>query len=1518
MANSGFVVGGGYSHVLVDTVKTRENVRAVSRCPSGAVTGGRGFLRLWSSKEAKVTDLMTWDASVTVTSLAVVADTDVWTGLAKGDILIFDLRTRDVRKKPFFGHKDGVTCIQATSPSFPSSSSSSSSSLSTMAEASSLSSMNLVISGGSDFLVKLWSSEGEQLGAYSGHANHIHCLATKMLSESSLLVLSGSAHGAMLATLLERHGGGYSPRTEPLPLPASAKAVTTMLEHNGMLWIGYDHGLLRICRHEIDAAHALYDDGDANDGNFGVEVELQAHAGRISSIQGIGNAVWTGSADHRIIAWDARRLGTKLFDFGDQGAFVSCMARVDWMMWVFLKDRALFFTSKSLFDSLKDREDVLVEESKKLQESLDETKQALAAEEENRRADVTMLEEKARGSESRVRELELALEKGERERIAEEEIHNEQVAALQTQSTVAAEQQASKINDAYAEMHGIAKDFDDFIKDTVQEHQKNVDCMARVYEIASAEASDEVMHLKKLLEELNSYREQVSTTRRDTDELTRRLDKKTRQLKELTTAAANTQSESAESLTRRDERIDELEESLAKIEKERAAAAALSETRAVALTTKEEELRAALETGDALQARVAALEKTIEEGNASREEIACRNTTLGDEMDALKRAKERDEAALQKKVDDLTKAEHELRKRAETLETQVENERSENVTLTARERSMSVAKMNTETEAKEREKHLEEKLVEKEAKLKDEADRRRGLESELAAIHAQATQCEADLSDERMKLKEERDTRSNLESQLEELRTRAIQRETEFANEKQGLEQEATTRSSLEAELAEMRARATQRDGELSDERSKLEEEAHNRSRLETELAEVRARAIQRESELVDKVKAAEDAGTAATRAADERCEIELQKYQAELAAKTREAEEASAKESLEHESRVKSLQDELDTSNSEHAALRQEYDVLDAQMKDALQNSNSAMQSLESNIADLQTTLASAQNESAGLRDQLASEEERAMGLQSQVKALKDDLDSASLEKDSLLGTLKTLDKESASAKASLEEAQAALRTANENLESSTKEKNTALESLSTLQEKLQALSDAERQATRRLEDSEAEMRHLQRNLQDMNEQRDRERHDTASLQEQLRAAVSEKDRLQYRMDGLEKDVQSGKVELQASQARFDEAKRNFESFSRDLERRHEDELRTKERAQQTAIDALNLQREKDVAELKADFDVMKGERDACATHLENSQRELNAALGDRYKLSQKLRKCLNEMHAFSDAKEKAALENLIAIQAKLRQSRLDYKMALHEGRARDAKLVTVTKENERLAQQLTSTTKSLNFFRQENTLHEASIASLETDVQTLTKRNVQMKALLQQSVKDIRMKSASIDELNHAVALLDKKLKRFQVTEKKVLSEVRNMNETMIVQQRQTNEEISERLRVQQEEMHESIRGELSKQKHQQQQQQQRLLHELQLEKQQHEHEQQQRRVASAGTSRSDGQMATADGGGRQQVRAGERMNSAIAAAAPAAGMSFEEVMASASKRPRSAVVDSYARRKADDRYK
>ena len=45
---------------------------------------------------------------------------------------------------------------------------------------------------------------------------------------------------------------------------------------------------------------------------------------------------------------------------------------------------------------------------------------------------------------------------------------------------------------------------------------------------------------------------------------------------------------------------------------------------------------------------------------------------------------------------------------------------------------------------------------------------------------------------------------------------------------------------------------------------------------------------------------------------------------------------------------------------------------------------------------------------------------------------------------------------------------------------------------------------------------------------------------------------------------------------------------------------------------------------------------------------------------------------------------------------------------------------------------------------------------------------------------------------------------------------------------------------------------------------------------------------------------------------------MNSAIAAAAPAAGMSFEEVMASASKRPRSAVVDSYARRKADDRYK
>lgn len=87
MAGRGAATAGGkdYSFVRVDGVRTKENVRACARCLHGAVTGGRGFLRHWSSRDGTVTDLLTWDVGVTVRSLAVVGDTDVWAGLARGE-----------------------------------------------------------------------------------------------------------------------------------------------------------------------------------------------------------------------------------------------------------------------------------------------------------------------------------------------------------------------------------------------------------------------------------------------------------------------------------------------------------------------------------------------------------------------------------------------------------------------------------------------------------------------------------------------------------------------------------------------------------------------------------------------------------------------------------------------------------------------------------------------------------------------------------------------------------------------------------------------------------------------------------------------------------------------------------------------------------------------------------------------------------------------------------------------------------------------------------------------------------------------------------------------------------------------------------------------------------------------------------------------------------------------------------------------------------------------------------------
>ena len=265
---------------------------------------------------------------------------------------------------------------------------------------------------------------------------------------------------------------------------------------------------------------------------------------------------------------------------------------------------------------------------------------------------------------------------------------------------------------------------------------------------------------------------------------------------------------------------------------------------------------------------------------------------------------------------------------------------------------------------------------------------------------------------------------------------------------------------------------------------------------------------------------------------------------------------------------------------------------------------------------------------------------------------------------------------------------------------------------------------------------------------------------------------------------------------------------------------------------------------------------------------------------------------------------------DELLALQAKYRQSRADYKLALRESSTRESKVVALSKENEALALQLESTVKSLNYFRHASSVHESDIVNFTSQLQSLNSKNVELKSFLQEATKDISVKNAKIEHLQQAIALLDKKLKRNQKDERKVMTQVKRLNDSIITRQQESNDQMREQLLHQQDSLQRNFQEKLVQQQLLQDEshkrlmkqhlaEQQRLLEQTSAQRLEDIREEEDRRQESEQSVKVADEAATTE----YQKNFGK--------------MSFADVMAHNSKRPRSA-ADTYFRRRKDDRYK
>jgi WD40 repeat protein len=171
--------------------------------------------------------------------------------------------------------------------------------------------------------VKLWS-RGCELVLSSGH--HHGSVKAILVAKSGLSpeVWTGSADGIVyvwrspVSNTEVFSGGGEDQLTsfgKSLKGPTE-RGVTAMCFVENHVWVGYDDGKMRA----FDRKTQLFV-GD-----------MAKHKITVSTLSCLGDNVWSGSADHYLIAWNAKTR-EPLFSMGDQGGYVRFCSQVGWALW---------------------------------------------------------------------------------------------------------------------------------------------------------------------------------------------------------------------------------------------------------------------------------------------------------------------------------------------------------------------------------------------------------------------------------------------------------------------------------------------------------------------------------------------------------------------------------------------------------------------------------------------------------------------------------------------------------------------------------------------------------------------------------------------------------------------------------------------------------------------------------------------------------------------------------------------------------------------------------------------------------------------------------------------------------------------------------------------------------------------------------------------------------------------------------------------------------------------------------
>lgn len=333
--------GAGSPLSVAQVTQLRGDCRAAVATAGAVYTADSdGPIRAWSARAGTRGILARRERDSAVSSLATHREaSELWAGGNSGELFAISLSDASVKVKAFEAHKGSVQCI------------------------CSLPSCSAVLSGGSDFALKAWRSpSGEHMLTRNAHHGAVKAIITvppqKTSSTSSDVfhkehgaIWTAAGDGAILrwpqlyTSLLQHEAQGNDARgndAEQVTVkkaggPGVACLASIKPRWNGRrtVWAGFDDGSVRVYNSDSASLEAEH---------------TSVHRGCVSCIADAGSLVWTGSADHSIVAWDKAKLN-KSFVVGDQGGYVRCFVRVGWSVWVFTSKGIRVWSSESLLSA---------------------------------------------------------------------------------------------------------------------------------------------------------------------------------------------------------------------------------------------------------------------------------------------------------------------------------------------------------------------------------------------------------------------------------------------------------------------------------------------------------------------------------------------------------------------------------------------------------------------------------------------------------------------------------------------------------------------------------------------------------------------------------------------------------------------------------------------------------------------------------------------------------------------------------------------------------------------------------------------------------------------------------------------------------------------------------------------------------------------------------------------------------------------------------------------------------------